>query len=162
MRPSSWLTGAAFSSRRDPRTPSQRRSTRSSRTRCFAPQSRGVHTSTPAGWSGPRSAPPTGHSSRTSRAPWRSDLQMPSRPKTRPERRSWPPLVADVARRALAPMHAISRRHLDVLSDEVGIMQHAIGSKPDPAHGYCVDDVARALEVDLLHAGFLGWPAVGG
>ena len=31
-------------------------------------------------------------------------------------------------------------------------MQHAIGSRPDPAHGYCVDDVARALQVDLLHA----------
>ena len=30
-------------------------------------------------------------------------------------------------------------------------MQHAIGSRPDPAHGYCVDDVARALQVDLLH-----------
>ena len=39
-------------------------------------------------------------------------------------------------------------------------MQHAIGSRPDPAHGYCADDVARALEVDLLHARVLGWPAV--
>lgn len=57
-------------------------------------------------------------------------------------------------------MHAINRRHLNVLTGELGIMQHAIGSKPDPAHGYCVDDVARALEVDLLHARVLGWPAV--
>jgi hypothetical protein len=39
-------------------------------------------------------------------------------------------------------------------------MQHAVGSTPDPAHGYCVDDVARALEVDLLHARVLGWHAV--
>ena len=39
-------------------------------------------------------------------------------------------------------------------------MQHAIGSRPDPAHGYCVDDVARALQVDLLHARTLGWAAV--
>lgn len=39
-------------------------------------------------------------------------------------------------------------------------MQHAIRSVPDPAHGYCVDDVARALEVDLLHGRVLGWPAV--
>lgn len=39
-------------------------------------------------------------------------------------------------------------------------MQHAIGSVPDPAHGYCTDDVARALEVDLLHARTLGWHAV--
>jgi len=39
-------------------------------------------------------------------------------------------------------------------------MQHAIGSRPDPAHGYCVDDVARALRVDLLHRRVLGWAAV--
>jgi hypothetical protein len=39
-------------------------------------------------------------------------------------------------------------------------MQHAILSRPDPAHGYCVDDVARALQVDLLHGRALGWDAV--
>lgn len=57
-------------------------------------------------------------------------------------------------------MHPVNRQHLENLTGELGIMQHAIGSKPDPAHGYCVDDVARALEVDLLHARVLGWPAV--
>jgi hypothetical protein len=60
----------------------------------------------------------------------------------------------------LAPLHPISRRHLDVLTDQVGILQHAIGSRPDPAHGYCVDDVARAIQVDLLHGRELGWEAV--
>ena len=60
----------------------------------------------------------------------------------------------------LAPLHPINRRHLDVLTGELGIFQHAVGSLPDPAHGYCVDDVARALEVDLLHARSLGWKAV--
>jgi hypothetical protein len=39
-------------------------------------------------------------------------------------------------------------------------MQHAKGPRPDPAHGYCTDDVARALQVDLLHQRELGWPAV--
>lgn len=53
-----------------------------------------------------------------------------------------------------------NRRHLDGLSGELGIMQHAIGSRPDPRHGYCTDDVARALQVDLLHAHELGWNAV--
>ena len=57
-------------------------------------------------------------------------------------------------------LHPISRRHLDAMSGDLGIFQHAIGSRPDPAHGYCVDDVARALEVDLLHARGLGWTAV--
>ena len=59
-----------------------------------------------------------------------------------------------------APLHPISRQHLEVMTDGVGIMQHAIGSSPDPAHGYCVDDVARALQVDLLHGRTLGWAAV--
>jgi hypothetical protein len=60
----------------------------------------------------------------------------------------------------LAPLHAISRSHLDVLSTDLGIMQHAIGSVPDPKHGYSTDDVARALQLDLLHRRTLGWPAV--
>ncbi len=62
--------------------------------------------------------------------------------------------------RDLSPLHPVSRQHLSVLTDEVGIMQHAIGRQPDPAHGYCTDDVARALQVDLLHARELGWAAV--
>jgi hypothetical protein len=57
-------------------------------------------------------------------------------------------------------LHPVSRQHLEVLTDEVGILQHAIGSRPDPAHGYCTDDVARALQVDLLHHWELGWPAI--
>ena len=39
-------------------------------------------------------------------------------------------------------------------------MQHAVGTRPDPAHGYCTDDVARALRVDLLHQRELGWAAL--
>ena len=58
------------------------------------------------------------------------------------------------------PLHPADRGHLEVLSDEIGVMQHANGSRPDPAHGYCTDDVARALQVDLLHQRELGWPAV--
>lgn len=59
-----------------------------------------------------------------------------------------------------APLHPISRRHLEAITGELGIFQHAIGSSPDPDHGYCVDDVARALEVDVLHARTLGWEPV--
>ncbi len=60
----------------------------------------------------------------------------------------------------VAPLHPVSRVHLDRLTDAIGIREHAIGSEPDPTVGYCTDDVARALEVDLLHARVLGWPAV--
>lgn len=59
-----------------------------------------------------------------------------------------------------ARLHRINRRHLEALTGELGILQHATGSTPDPEHGYCVDDVGRALEVDLLHARVLRWPAV--
>jgi hypothetical protein len=58
------------------------------------------------------------------------------------------------------PLYPVSRVHLDVLTDGVGVMQHTKGGQPDPAHGYCTDDVARALQVDLLHQRELGWDAV--
>jgi hypothetical protein len=60
----------------------------------------------------------------------------------------------------LAPLYPVTREHLDALTDDVAIMQHAVGPDPDPAHGYCVDDVARALQVDLLHQRELGLAAV--
>ena len=59
-----------------------------------------------------------------------------------------------------APLFPVQRQHLEALTDHVGVMQHAIGRRPDPAHGYCTDDVARALQVDLLHQHELGWAAV--
>lgn len=60
-----------------------------------------------------------------------------------------------------APLFPVVRSHLEALSDDIGIMQHAVGARPDPHHGYCTDDVARALSVDVLHASELGWMAVG-
>lgn len=59
-----------------------------------------------------------------------------------------------------APLFPVVRSHLEALSDDIGIMQHAVGAQPDPRHGYCTDDVARALSVDVLHAAELGWTAV--
>jgi hypothetical protein len=60
----------------------------------------------------------------------------------------------------LSRLQPASRQHLEALTGDLGILQHAIGSRADPDHGYCVDDVARALEVDLLHLDRLGWAAV--
>jgi len=37
--------------------------------------------------------------------------------------------------------------HLDAMSDDTGLFQHANHSVPDRLHGYCVDDNARALLV---------------
>ena len=58
------------------------------------------------------------------------------------------------------PVPPVTRRHLGRLSDGVGIFQHANGATPDPDHGYCTDDVARALIVDLLHAEVAPGPEV--
>ena len=59
------------------------------------------------------------------------------------------PLHAGARRR---PLYAVSRMHLDAMSDDLGIWQHARGAEPDPRHGYCTDDVARAIVVDVLHS----------
>ena len=58
------------------------------------------------------------------------------------------------------PLHPVSRRHLDEMTGELGTWEHATGTTPERSHGYCTDDVARALAVDLLHARELGWQAV--
>lgn len=73
----------------------------------------------------------------------------------------WVPvlLVRDVVRLGCSerpadpvrPLYPVSRVHLIAMSDDIGMWQHASGSQPNPAFGYCTDDVARALVVDVLH-----------
>jgi hypothetical protein len=43
------------------------------------------------------------------------------------------------------PLHHISPDYFRALCDDTGIFQHAVLEIPDRAHGYCVDDNARAL-----------------
>lgn len=38
-------------------------------------------------------------------------------------------------------------QHLESLTDDVGLFEHCLGDQPRSEHGYCVDDVARALIV---------------
>ncbi|MHB8462162.1 MAG: hypothetical protein ACYDA1_05920 [Vulcanimicrobiaceae bacterium] len=40
-----------------------------------------------------------------------------------------------------------SLSHLSALTDDTGVLQHAIGPIPNRAFGYCTDDIARALAV---------------
>jgi hypothetical protein len=58
------------------------------------------------------------------------------------------------------PLYPVSRLHLAEMSDQMGVWQHATGAWPNRAFGYCTDDVARALVVDLAHARVIGWTAV--
>ncbi len=53
-------------------------------------------------------------------------------------------------------MPRIDLRHLLKMTDDTGLFQHALYSVPDPHHGYCIDDNARALLAALIHAQLFG------
>ena len=66
--------------------------------------------------------------------------------------RAGPPAQGDRARRAgaIAPhepprLPEMQIDHFLSMCDDTGLFQHAVHSVPDRAHGYCVDDNARAL-----------------
>lgn len=59
-----------------------------------------------------------------------------------------PRLISDLMTHSLArapQITALKLGHFHVMCDDTGIFQHAVYSVPDRAHGYCVDDNARAL-----------------
>ena len=56
---------------------------------------------------------------------------------------------ADVTERAILP--DISLKHLRHLTDDTGILQHAVFSVPDRNHGYCSDDNARSLIATVMN-----------
>lgn len=45
----------------------------------------------------------------------------------------------------------IDLTHLRTLTDDVGVLQHALFTVPNRNHGYCTDDNARALIATLMH-----------
>lgn len=51
---------------------------------------------------------------------------------------------------AKLPLPPAKTDHVLRLSDSTGLLQHALFSIPNPAHGYCTDDNARALILTLL------------
>ncbi|MCF1445632.1 glycosyltransferase [Agrobacterium vitis] len=59
-----------------------------------------------------------------------------------------PRLIRDLITQSMTrPQHGTSLKlgHFNTMCDDTGIFQHAVFSVPDRAHGYCVDDNARAL-----------------
>ena len=56
---------------------------------------------------------------------------------------------ADVTERAILP--DISLKHLRHLTDDTGLLQHAVFSVPDRNHGYCSDDNARSLIAAVMN-----------
>ena len=64
------------------------------------------------------------------------------------------------AGRVVRPLYPASRIHMEAMTTTIGLWQHARGSEPDPRFGYCTDDVARSIIVDVLQSRELGWAAV--
>ncbi len=64
-------------------------------------------------------------------------------PRASIERGKAAPPLGTASRAAGSPGHA--HEHLMSMCDDTGLLQHAVHSMPDRAHGYCVDDNARAL-----------------
>ncbi len=60
-----------------------------------------------------------------------------------PKPRTWFGQVVPVRGRHAVP--EMRTDHLLAMCDDTGLLQHAVHSVPDRAHGYCVDDNARAL-----------------
>ena len=54
-------------------------------------------------------------------------------------------LEAERAELAPAALPRPSFRHLVRMSDHLGVFEHALFARPRSEHGYCTDDVARAL-----------------
>jgi Glycosyltransferase len=81
---------------------------------------------------------------------------MQRRAYERGRRTAWPQIVGQCAAlldmAITAPPHISSTRRtapslsgVAAMCDDVGILQHGRGVVPDRDHGYCIDDVARAL-----------------
>jgi glycosyltransferase involved in cell wall biosynthesis len=51
----------------------------------------------------------------------------------------------------VAAIPEVSTAHLRRLTDDTGILQHAVYALPNRHHGYCTDDNSRALMAALMH-----------
>ena len=61
------------------------------------------------------------------------------------------PYRVKIKHQQLDSLPEINLNHLGVLTDDTGILQHAFFSVPNPAHGYTLDDNARALIAASRH-----------
>jgi len=57
--------------------------------------------------------------------------------------------------RIVSELPDINLKHMRIMTDDTGMLQHAKYSIPDRSHGYCADDNARALIVACMHYSLL-------
>jgi glycosyltransferase involved in cell wall biosynthesis len=66
-------------------------------------------------------------------------------------RKPRPIMLARAEATEVAAIPDVSIAHLRRLTDDTGILQHAVYAVPNRHHGYCTDDNARALVAALMH-----------
>jgi glycosyltransferase involved in cell wall biosynthesis len=75
-------------------------------------------------------------------------------------REAWGGKASGAGRQAGRPSHESERarelpepdlRHLRIMTDDTGLLQHCRYTTPDRNHGYCTDDNGRALIVTAMH-----------
>ena len=67
------------------------------------------------------------------------------------ERRHVSARAAAESKAAGEELPEVDLRHLRLLTDDTGMLQHCVYATPDRRHGYCTDDNARALIVAATH-----------
>jgi glycosyltransferase involved in cell wall biosynthesis len=80
----------------------------------------------------------------------RSYLDLTGKVLERTHDRAIPQFAERSDTRIVSELPDINLRHLRIMTDDTGILQHATYSIPDRSHGYCVDDNARALIVACM------------
>jgi len=77
---------------------------------------------------------------------------MESFERARAERRHYipPGFIAKALDKYPSELPPLQLDHLQVMTDETGILQHALFTVPNYSHGYTTDDNARALLVSIL------------
>ncbi|MDY6913187.1 MAG: glycosyltransferase family 4 protein [Planctomycetota bacterium] len=67
--------------------------------------------------------------------------------------RRHPVVAADSRKKSqkIEELPEVDLRHLRLLTDDTGILQHCLYATPNRSHGYCTDDNARALIVAVMH-----------
>jgi glycosyltransferase involved in cell wall biosynthesis len=81
----------------------------------------------------------------------RSYLNLTGKVLTHTKDQAIPQFMERPDARIVSELPDINLKHMRIMTDATGMLQHATYSIPDRSHGYCVDDNARALVVACMY-----------
>lgn len=85
----------------------------------------------------------------------RNYLDLTGKVLTHTQDRTIPQFAERPDARIVSELPDINLKHMRIMTDHTGMLQHAKYSIPDRSHGYCVDDNARALIVACIYYSLL-------